>query len=183
VVMDLTASSPNSTPYTGGVDNYHSSVRYDYAGKLAGKYKGTVFTAAHVELVMSQKDPEAKDSALHIYDALNRPERTFPSWPGKTIPGAKEPLHRVIDPDKVDANRKKSIQECKKIWGDYTGSGLECDEYPFASTEEGSTKGDNRFSVRLIDGPDNRKGGEYINAVYTLNRVLNGDPFYVKITN
>ncbi|MFD4570188.1 NucA/NucB deoxyribonuclease domain-containing protein [Streptomyces sp. NPDC058251] len=183
VVMDLTASSPNSTPYTGGVDNYHSSVRYDYAGKPAGKYKGTVFTAAHVELVMSQKDPEAKESALHIYDALNRPERTFPSWPGKTIPGAKEPLHRVIDPDKVDANRKKSIQECKKVWGDYTGSGLECDEYPFASTEEGSTKGDNRFSVRLIDGPDNRKGGEYINAVYTLNRVLNGDPFYVKITN
>ncbi|WP_435811908.1 NucA/NucB deoxyribonuclease domain-containing protein [Streptomyces massasporeus] len=28
---------------------------------------------------------------------------------------------------------------------------MECDEYPFASTQEGSTKGDNRFSVRLID--------------------------------
>jgi hypothetical protein len=76
---------------------------------------------------------------------------------------------------------RQSASRCAT--GDYTGSGLECDEYPFASTEEGSTKGDNRFSVRLIDGPDNRKGGEYINAVYTLNRVLNGDPFYVKITN
>ncbi|MFD7875048.1 NucA/NucB deoxyribonuclease domain-containing protein [Streptomyces sp. NPDC059766] len=114
--------------------------------------------------------------SAYIYDALKRPECTFPSWPGKTIPGAKEPLHRVIDPDKVDANRKKSIQECKKVWGDYTGSGLECDEYLFTSAEEGSTKGDNRFSVRLIDGPDNRKGGEYVNAVQTLNRVINGDP-------
>ncbi|MFF7737468.1 NucA/NucB deoxyribonuclease domain-containing protein [Streptomyces sp. NPDC007984] len=51
-------------------------------------------------------------------------------------------------------------QECKKAWGDYAGSGLECDEYPFASTKEGSTKGDNRISVRLIDGKANRKGGE-----------------------
>ncbi|MGC4987577.1 hypothetical protein ACLQ18_44645 [Streptomyces sp. DT193] len=39
--------------------NYHSSVRQDYAGRLAGKYKGTLFTAARVELVMSQKDPGA----------------------------------------------------------------------------------------------------------------------------
>ncbi|MGW1982040.1 NucA/NucB deoxyribonuclease domain-containing protein [Streptomyces collinus] len=76
-----------------------------------------------------------------------------------------------------------SISECKKVWGDYSGSGLECDEYPFASTKEGSTKGDNRFSVRLIDGPDNRKGGERLNEMYTLNRMLDGDPFYVKITD
>ncbi|WP_229828953.1 NucA/NucB deoxyribonuclease domain-containing protein [Streptomyces massasporeus] len=60
---------------------------------------------------------------------------------------------------------------------------MECDEYPFASTQEGSTKGDNRFSVRLIDGKDNRKSGERLNEMYTLNRVLNDDPFYVKITN
>lgn len=115
--MDLTAGSPHTAPFSGGIDNYHSSVRYDYAGKPAGKYKGTVFTAARVELVMSQKDPKAKESALHIDDALNRPERTLPSWPGKSVPGAKEPPHRIIDPDKVEANRKKSIQECKKVWG------------------------------------------------------------------
>jgi hypothetical protein len=41
----------------------------------------------------------------------------------------------------------------------------------------------NRFSIRLIDGKDNRKGGERLNEMYTLNRVLNDDPFYVKITN
>ncbi|MEU6683706.1 NucA/NucB deoxyribonuclease domain-containing protein [Streptomyces sp. NPDC046832] len=166
-----------------GSNVYNSGVRYDYAGKVAGKYKGTVFTKARVELVMSQKDSAVNESAVHIYDALNRPERTFPSWPGKSVPGSKEPLRRVVDPKKIEDNRKTSIKECKKVWGDYAGSGLECDEYPFASTKEGSTKGDNRFSVRLIDGKDNRKGGERLNEMYTLNRVLDGDPFYLKITN
>ncbi|MFF4507588.1 hypothetical protein [Streptomyces sp. NPDC001401] len=47
----------------------------------------------------------------------------------------------------------------------------------------GPTKGDNRFSVRLIDGTDNRKGGERLAEMYTLNRILDGDPFYMKITN
>jgi hypothetical protein len=183
VAMDLSASSPNSKPFAEGSNVYNSSVRYDYAGPVAGKHKGTVFTKARVELVMSQKDPAVNESAVHIYDALNRPERTFPSWPGKSVPGSKEPLRRVVDPKKIEDNRKKSIKECKKVWGDYAGSGLECDEYPFASTKEGSTKGDNRFSVRLIDGKDNRKGGERLNEMYTLNRVLDGDPFYVKITN
>ncbi|MGW5211470.1 NucA/NucB deoxyribonuclease domain-containing protein [Streptomyces sp. NPDC004051] len=183
VSMDLSVSSPNAAPFTEGGGVYSSSIRYDYAGKIAGKHKGTVFTKARVELVMSQKDPAVNESALHIYDALNRPERTFPSWPGKTVPGAKEPLHRLVNQTKIDENREKSIRECKKVWGDYAGSGLQCDEYPFASTKEGSTKGDNRFSVRLIDGPDNRKGGERLAAMYTINRILDGDPFHVKITN
>ncbi|NJP52472.1 hypothetical protein HCJ93_21030, partial [Streptomyces sp. SBST2-5] len=58
-----------------------------------------------------------------------------------------------------------------------------CDEYPFASTQEGSTKGDNRFSVRLIDGDDNETGGRRLDQMYTLNRMLDGDAFYMKITN
>ncbi|MFJ8364599.1 NucA/NucB deoxyribonuclease domain-containing protein [Streptomyces sp. NPDC093984] len=183
VSMDLSVASPNAAPYTDGVDAYHPNVRYDYAGKVAGKFKGTVFTQARVELVMSQKDPAVKESALHIYDAQNRPERTFPSWPGKTVPGAKEPLHRLINKDKQKANRDRSIKECEKVWGNYAGTDLQCDEYPFASTKEGSTKGDNRFSVRLIEGDDNEAGGRRLDEMYTLNRMLDGDPFYVKITN
>jgi hypothetical protein len=96
--MDVTADSPNATSYTQ-VDAYHSGVRFDYAGPVAGKYKGTVFTEARVELSMSQSDPEVDESALPIYDAQNRLERTFPSWPNKTVPGATEPLHRLIDAD------------------------------------------------------------------------------------
>ncbi|MEU5094505.1 NucA/NucB deoxyribonuclease domain-containing protein [Streptomyces sp. NPDC020996] len=181
VFMDLTVSSPSVSPYQE-VDAYHSAIRFDYAGPVAGKFMGTVFTGARVQLVMSRKDSAVKESALHIYDAMKRPERTFPSFAGKTVPGEKEPLHRLVNKDKQDANRTKSIKECKKVWGDYSGSGLECDEYPFASTKEGSTKGDNRYSVRLIDGKDNRAGGKRLDEMYTTNRVLDGDAFYVKIT-
>ncbi|MEU2334033.1 NucA/NucB deoxyribonuclease domain-containing protein [Streptomyces sp. NPDC013172] len=182
VSMDLGVSSPSVSPYSE-VDAYYSGVRFDYAGPVAGKHKGTVFTGARVKLVMSRKDPKVKESALHIYDALKHPERTFPSFAGKTIPGEKEPLHRLVDPTKQDENRDKSTKECRAVWGDYSGTGLECDEYPFASTKEGSTKGDNRYSVRLISGTDNDESGKRILAMYTTNRVLDGDPFYVKITD
>ncbi|MFE2139765.1 hypothetical protein ACFW9X_42440, partial [Streptomyces sp. NPDC059466] len=121
VSSDLSASSPNAAPFTEGGSVYTSSVRYDYAGKIAGKFLGTVFTQARVELVLSQKDPAVNESALHIYDALNRPECTFPSWPGKTVPGMKEPLHRLVDKEKQKKNRARSIKECEKVWGDYRG--------------------------------------------------------------
>ena len=71
--MDVTASSPNVHPSYSEVDAFYSNVRFDYAGPVAGKHLGTVFTQAHVELVMSQKDPDVNESALHIYDAPSAP--------------------------------------------------------------------------------------------------------------
>ncbi|WP_331743373.1 hypothetical protein OG762_47695 (plasmid) [Streptomyces sp. NBC_01136] len=41
----------------------------------------------------------------------------------------------------------------------------------------------NRYSVRLISCTDNRAGGNRLDEMYTLNRVLDNDPFYVKITD
>ncbi|MET9804467.1 NucA/NucB deoxyribonuclease domain-containing protein [Streptomyces sp. NPDC006368] len=178
--MTTTVNSPNVDPYVE-VGSYISNFRFDYAGPTAGKHKGAVFTQARVELVMSQKDPAVNESALHIYDALKRPERTFPSFLGKSVPGEKEPLHRLIDPKKIDLQRDRSVKECEKIWGSYKGTRLQCDEYPFASTHEGSLKGNNRFSVRLIEGTDNEAGGRALNAMYISNRVLDGDPFFMKI--
>ncbi|MEU8515914.1 hypothetical protein AB0C76_30690 [Kitasatospora sp. NPDC048722] len=69
-------------------DAAHSDVRFDYAGPVAGKYKATVFTGARVELVMKLSDPAVRESAQHVSDAQNNPERTFPSFNAKTISGA-----------------------------------------------------------------------------------------------
>ncbi|THA33492.1 NucA/NucB deoxyribonuclease domain-containing protein [Streptomyces sp. A1547] len=91
------------------------------------------------------------------------------------------PPHRLINRDKQDANRDVAIATCNDVWGNYEGSGLECDEYPFSSTYEGAAKNDNRYSARLIDGRDNRKGGERIQKVYEENRILDNDLFYLKI--
>ncbi|MFF4606107.1 NucA/NucB deoxyribonuclease domain-containing protein [Streptomyces sp. NPDC001339] len=182
VMAELTVNAPDVNPYKQ-VDSYHSNVRFDYAGPTAGKHKGTVFTEGRAELTLSLKDPAVKESAQHILDAQKHPERTFPSWAGKSVPGATEPLHRLVDTEKQKANREKSIKECNKVWGDYSGTPLQCDEYPFASTREGSTKGDDRYSVRLIDGKDNETGGNRLNLMYTANRILDGDPFFVTITS
>ncbi|MEU5521551.1 NucA/NucB deoxyribonuclease domain-containing protein [Streptomyces sp. NPDC047860] len=66
------------------------------------------------------------------------------------------------------------------VWGDYSGPDLQCDEYPFASTKERGA--DNfRYSARLIDGPDNKGGGRRLNSMYTANRILDGDAFYVTV--
>ncbi|MFI5649277.1 NucA/NucB deoxyribonuclease domain-containing protein [Kitasatospora sp. NPDC051705] len=188
VTMSMNVKSP-SAPSRGwqDTDAAHSDVRFDYAGPTAGKHKGTVFTAARVELVMKLSDPAVRESARHIADAQNNPERTFPSFAAKTIPGAKEPLHRLVDREEQKKNRAAAIKTCDDVWGDYTKSGLECDEYPFASTKEGANRRDssgkavNRYSARLIDGDDNGKGGNMIGEVYSVNRLLDGDPFYVKI--
>ncbi|MGW2378262.1 NucA/NucB deoxyribonuclease domain-containing protein [Kitasatospora sp. NPDC001683] len=86
-----------------------------------------------------------------------------------------------MDRAKQDENRKVAIATCNEVWGDYSGSGLQCDEYPFSSTYEGANKGDKRYSARLIDGKDNGDGGNMIKDVFTTNRILDNDPFYVTI--
>ncbi|GAB7184567.1 hypothetical protein ATKI12_6377 [Kitasatospora sp. Ki12] len=182
VTMSMNVKSPSAPARAWQeADAAHSDVRFDYAGPSAGKHKGTVFTAARVELVMKLSDPLVRQSARHIADAQNNPERTFPSFNAKTVPGAKQPLHRLVNREEQKKNRVVAIKTCEDIWGDYTKSGLECDEYPFASTKEGANKGDKRYSARLIDGDDNGKGGNMIGEVYSVNRLLDNDPFYVKI--
>lgn len=96
------------------------------------------------------------------------------------MPGRDEPLHRLINAAKQQENRDAAISTCNEVWGDYRGTGLECDEYPFASTKEGAAAGDDRYSARLIDGTDNRTGGQRLNAMHTVNRMLDGGAFYVK---
>ncbi|WP_344626625.1 NucA/NucB deoxyribonuclease domain-containing protein [Kitasatospora arboriphila] len=92
----------------------------------------------------------------------------------------------MVDRAKQDTNRTAAIKTCDDVWGNYAGSGLECDEYPFSSTYEGAAAGGDsptrRYSSRLIDAADNKEGGTRILAVYTQNRILDGAPFYVKTT-
>lgn len=106
---------------------------------------------------------------------------TFPSWVGKSTPGEDEPLHRVLDQEIRDDNRAEVRRTCLDIWGDYDGSQLNCDEYPFASTYEGAAFGDDRYSARLIDAADNQEAGRRLGQIFRQNRILDGDSFYVRI--
>ncbi|MFE6852169.1 FG-GAP-like repeat-containing protein [Streptomyces sp. NPDC057674] len=181
-LASLSVSSPSSSLTFQDVDSFRSNFRFDYAGPVAGKYKGTVFTEARMTFRPRLDDPLGWETARHIYDALHHPERTFPATYPKVIPGGKEPLHRVLNQDTVERNRKAANDTCVDVWGPYDGTKLNCDEYPFASTYEGGAKGDKRYSARLIDADDNQKVGRELNSqFYTINRVLDNDAFYVAV--
>ncbi|MFJ3224291.1 NucA/NucB deoxyribonuclease domain-containing protein [Streptomyces sp. NPDC086783] len=88
------------------------------------------------------------------------------------------------------ANRREAVQVCTALDPNYGSKGLECDEYPFASTYEGSaqsiyepSKPKNNFSALAINGGENTAGGTQLATYYADNRIIDGpnDEFYVVI--
>ncbi|MFJ9083833.1 NucA/NucB deoxyribonuclease domain-containing protein [Streptomyces sp. NPDC102384] len=57
-----------------------------------------------------------------------------------------------------------------------------CDEYPFASTQEGGATG--VFSHRMINEDHNATAGgsDSLLKFYKSNRILNGDAFWMHVT-
>jgi hypothetical protein len=130
------------------------------------------------------------EEARHVNDALNHSERTFPSLTGKSVPGAStaRPLHRLMDESLKAQNHAASVRICREVWGDaYATDGLECDEYPFQSTYEGSSTSTNgnpfawQGSPRPIDGGDTGRGGTALGIFYGHNRILDKDAFRITI--
>lgn len=114
------------------------------------------------------------------------------------LPGAVTPLHRTTDPWVNSQNRATACP------GSMTRPpGMSCDEYPFASTYEGAflsgggprtfpycgvllvsqSTGPNGYSVCMIEAGQNSGAGTQLGAMYRNNRVIDGDPFRVVITN
>lgn len=141
--------------------------------------------------------PEWKEQTEHIWKAQNDPEFTLPvSRYTKNIPGSmesKDPLTRRYNERDNKANRDKSVAQCVKFYGKAyptsEGYARECDEYPYASTYEGSATGANdagndgykHFSVEPITAGHNNKGGIDLGSFYTNDRMLDGDRFYVHL--
>lgn len=92
-------------------------------------------------------------------------------------------MHRLVDAKKQQDNRDHSIAECNDVLGQLQRNRLAVRRVPFRLYRRGIQQGDDRYSVRLIESTDNEAGGRRLNSMYTLNRILDGDPFYVKITN
>ncbi|MBT2406216.1 MULTISPECIES: NucA/NucB deoxyribonuclease domain-containing protein [unclassified Streptomyces] len=140
--------------------------------------------------------PRAPEQAVaeHIKQAFTNPKATKPLNALKNVPGdtIQEPLHRLfLDQKRLDRNRAVSVRECKRSWGaNYTNGGKECDEFPFASTYEGSAIEEydtqvekNNFSVLPVPGAQNGAGGTLLRGFYNANRIIDGpeDGFIVKI--
>ncbi|WP_425548965.1 NucA/NucB deoxyribonuclease domain-containing protein [Actinomadura meridiana] len=99
------------------------------------------------------------------------------------------PLHRA-DPVTRDENRRKACNP----WREKASSlGLSCDEYPYASAEEGGTVSVRRSCAFLPQDQNSNHGNALENALYKPNRILPalkendkyipGDPYWVWVLN
>ncbi|MEV6674592.1 RICIN domain-containing protein [Streptomyces sp. NPDC051162] len=163
---------------------------YAYYGNLS---HGCVFDqTTSVFNFVSRKETE--QSAKHIREAQLYPDLTVPVVNNKSIPGAiesRKPLTRMRSGKENGYNRDKSTAQCRKWiarkYSQMPGGPFDCDEYPFASTYEGSWTGNSdpkalaHFSVRAIPSGDNQQGGRDLNDWYVEQRIIDHDNFYVKV--
>lgn len=138
--------------------------------------------------------------AAHIKMAFTQPQNTMPANPSKHVAGqsASDPLHRLqsgisqTNLNRYNANKREAVKVCTAVDPAYASKGLKCDEYPFASTYEGSVqsiyepdKPKNNFSALAINAAQNGAGGSQLATYYGDNRIIDGpnDEFYVVITS
>ncbi|GGE16012.1 hypothetical protein GCM10011571_17030 [Marinithermofilum abyssi] len=180
---------------TRTLDSPKQKVRWDSADYMKvidpnqTFYNAGIFSNVRPIIHFSLSDPSVmQEQAQHIKDALEHPEKTYP-YPGegKIIPGGKYslPLTRLKDKSSIRKNRRKSQYWCKKLSNEGVipkPANSECDEFPFASTWQGSaTGGEGKYSVRYINKDSNQAGGTWLGAWYAYDRILNEDPFNVRV--
>ncbi|GGV45403.1 hypothetical protein GCM10010182_82160 [Actinomadura cremea] len=162
------------------------SARFDSASYLPTK-QGAVFPGVMPHILYKTSDAEVNETAEHIKTACDTPNLTVPTLQiPKVIPGCrdeeKKPIHRLFhDLDRRKKNRAESVRTCEAKWGDYPASGKDCDEFPFATTYEGSMLPDydpkatpGMYSVRALTSSDNQKAGTRLGVWYGQDRIIDG---------
>ncbi|MFD9724620.1 hypothetical protein [Streptomyces sp. NPDC059072] len=201
VVSTLPAGWVGESPKTG--KPFMFAPRWDAASYLRNSTgagspanKGGAAFAMVATLEYSAQAGAAEQAvAQHIQKAFTNPKATKPPNALKNVPGdnLNEQLHRLfLDKDRHARNRAVAVRECRRYWGaDYTAGGKECDEFPFASTYEGSAIDEydvhvekNNYSVMPLDGTQNGAAGNLLSGFYNNNRIIDGleDGFIVKIS-
>jgi hypothetical protein len=175
------ASTPVSTRDT--------MVRFDSAAYLGGG-QGAIFSNVVPHLIYFLTDhltagrSSEWGTANHILDAINNPAGTVPASPGKVIPGGSPAslLTRLRPGDpQIGRNGANARATCYRNWRPAQRIGMECDEFPFATTAQGAFAGNRNYSVRPVQARDNAVAGNILNQWYSSDRILAGDQFYVDI--
>ncbi|QHB70391.1 NucA/NucB deoxyribonuclease domain-containing protein [Stenotrophomonas sp. 364] len=131
---------------------------------------------------VSLSDSETDESATHIKVA----QEILPGMIGRWhVDPARRgaALTRTRDDKINNANRNASGTLCRKRFPEGYEAGLNCDEYPFASTNQGaSLVPETSMSVKYILGADNQKVGNRLGGfLCTEARVLDGEEFWVRV--
>ncbi|MQY10567.1 hypothetical protein SRB5_06780 [Streptomyces sp. RB5] len=171
--------------------NYFSYFGVDYA-------KACVNYNVIPHLIYKVSDDRVEAVARHIRFAQDDPTRTYPVEIGeerKDIPGkytgvrdgrglTRVPYQGIV----YSANEDWKNRACQRrepygdAWGlpPYDTGTHDCDEYPFAVTNEGAAS--RNFSVRAVPREQNRAAGGLLRWYLFADRILyNSDPFWVEI--
>ena len=144
---------------------------------------GCRFTDYPTVFEVSLSNPDTDESAIHIQAA----QSVLPGRPGywHTDPNLRgTALTRTQNGTVRRANRRASGELCKSRFPGGAEAGLNCDEYPFAATNQGaSLVPETSMSVKYIAGADNQDVGNRLGTLLcTEARVLEGEEFWVDIT-
>jgi hypothetical protein len=182
---------------TGG-NIFMSAPRWDKASYLGNSANGGAATFSYLGTLYYSKAAGAPERAvaLHIEKGFKTPGQTQPPSTTKNLPGqnADEPLTRLYgDTVRRDRNRSVAVSNCVRYFGaNYAEGGKQCDEYPFATTYQGTAGSEydpyqlpNNFTVMALDGTENGNAGNLLGQFYTKYRLLDGpdDGYLVKITS
>ncbi|WP_156509744.1 NucA/NucB deoxyribonuclease domain-containing protein [Rhodococcoides corynebacterioides] len=187
----FTSTSAQASTATG-TTGYTPIIRCD-AGVGLRNSQGCAYTHVAPELDYTER--------TDLGDFLNHVRAAQDSG----LPGAYggSTLERVTPTTTIRQNRAGS---CGGVTGP-RGSGKTCDEYPFASTNQGARvngpfagsgrtfancgiqtnnvtlngSGSTGYSVCLIDRGQNSRAGAYLGWFYAKNRVMDGDSFHVTV--
>ncbi|MFI7705511.1 hypothetical protein [Nonomuraea sp. NPDC049480] len=148
-------------------------IRCDYRSAGTNAYHGCVFPGYRP--IMRVPKTTMPQFAQHIADAQST------NWP-IGAPG-NVPLSRLTNKADIKENRTQSCQYAPspRPPDPATGERQECDEYPFASTHEGSYTSGFDASWRLIRESQNLAGANLLQSTYDQNRILNKDEFWVQV--
>ncbi|MFJ7268009.1 NucA/NucB deoxyribonuclease domain-containing protein [Streptomyces sp. NPDC099050] len=170
-------------------------LRNSTGGAVPANRGGAAFSLIATLNYSSQPGAPEQAVAQHIKKAFTSPSTTKPRNAAKNVPGdtLQDPLHRLaLDTKRQQRNRAVAVAACKAGWGpNYAAGGKECDEFPFASTHEGSavTEFDPdaapyNYSAMPVPATQNNAAGILLKGFYNANRIIDGleDGFIVKIS-
>lgn len=163
------------------VYEFFQPIRCDQATRGGFTGSACIYSDVLPGYSLNVNDSAIQGVALHIRDAMANPNSTKPETGyNKIIPNL---LERTTDQALIKAQRDRSKYQCGKWWGEPNPPGKDCDEYPFASSYQGSYSTENDYSVLYVDSAQNQLEGSRRGGWYTADRILEGDRFLVSTYN
>ncbi|GAB6898385.1 NucA/NucB deoxyribonuclease domain-containing protein [Kineosporia succinea] len=133
---------------------------------------GCVFHQVRPVLTSMQALPEISKNIARIQAAGKK------HYGSRKLSKGRHPLTRLTNEEARRANRELACPASRR---DAAPAGMQCDEYPFASTRQGAANvPTSEWGWAYVPAGENIRQGGLVNKFYSKNRILRGDAFWVR---